>query len=405
MFSEPTPRHFVSYGATDQRTIRDLANQYDGILIPGTVAALQREGTAGFVLTQSASSVSTPYVIDPRFPLFQQALPVGKTSHKSLAKILGDETLVRPDWPAPSEFTVQRINTIATAWVKFNVGYRQEQSAKFSKYAKRLGVPLELGDASGPQRILAPYCCVQGQEDLWYEKSLELYEATVAAASEAKCGIDVTRVVSTQSVAGLAELASDGAIDDVCIWVSGLDERVAPANALADYASTIRRLTGSGRCSFALYGGFFTVLLSAVGLGGNSHGIGYGEHRKWRELPQSGPPPARYYVPTVHRYVSQDQAEALWRYDSALVGDGFVESPAALEYHDLMLHSVRARVEEIEAFGPLSLEDSIDRLSEEHREFTARLEASGNGSLIRRGREIVEHMPTWIRALRVLLSA
>ena len=400
MFNEPAPRHFVSYGASDQRTIRELASYYDGILVPGTIAALQREGTAGFVLTQSARGGNTTYVIDPRFPLFQQALPIAKASHESLAKILGDESLVRTEWPHPREFTAQRIDTIASAWVAFNLGYQQQQSAKFEKYAKRLGAPLRLSDASGPQRILAPYFCVEGRADPWYEKSLELYQATSAAANAVGCDIDVTRIVSAHSATALADVVRENDKDDVCIWVSGLDERTTAVDELAVYASTVRRLVASGGRSFALYGGFFAVLLTCVGLGGNSHGIGYGENRKWRELPQSGPPPARYYLPTVHRYVRQDHAEALWRFDRALVGGRRVESPEAMGYHDLMLHAVKARAAEIKNFGPLSLDEAIERLHGEHREFTVRLEASSSGLLIERGREFAGHVPMWIRVLR-----
>ena len=402
MFNEPAPRHFVSYGASDQRTIRELASYYDGILVPGTIAALQREGTAGFVLTQSARGRNTPYVIDPRFPLFQQALPFAKSSHESLAKILGDDSLVCTECPQPREFTAQRIDTIAAAWVTFNLGYQQQQSAKFEKYAKRLGTPLRLSDASGPQRILAPYFCVEGRSDPWYEKSLELYQATSAAANAVGCELDVTRIIAAHSATALADVVSENDNDDVCIWVSGLDERTTAVDELVAYASSIGRLVLSGRRSFALYGGFFAVLLTSVGLVGNSHGIGYGENRKWRELPRSGPPPARYYLPTVHRYVRQDQAEALWRFDRSLVGDGIVESPEALSYHDLMLHSVKARAAEIENFGPLSLDEAVERLDGEYRDFTVRLEASSSGLLIQRGREFAGHVPMWIRVLRQL---
>ena len=64
--------HYLTYGATDQQTVRRLPGQFTGLMIPGTVAAFQREGTGGFALTLSATEAQTPYVIDPRFPLFQQ---------------------------------------------------------------------------------------------------------------------------------------------------------------------------------------------------------------------------------------------------------------------------------------------------------------------------------------------
>lgn len=399
MFESDGPRHFVSYGASDQYTIRELREYYDGILVPGTVAAYQSEGTAGFVLTLSAGRESTPYVIDPRFPLFQQALPNPKESHKTLARVLGDEQLVTSVSPHPDQFTPGRIAAIAESWVRFNLTYQQEQSGKFRKYADRLGEQLRVADASGPQRILAPYFAVAGTGDPWYEKSLALYEATHQAAGEQ---IEVTRVLAAQSVDGLAELIADGNCDDVCIWVSRLDELKVSPGELVDYGSAIALLHGSERRSFALYGGFFAVLLSAIGLGGHSHGIGYGENRHWEELPKSGPPPARYYLPTVHRYVRQEDAERLWRTDRALVAGHSDASPASLTYHELMVHSVKSRVEELNAFCKLRLDDSIRYLDDQARDFRERVTLSGDPLLIRKLGQMTEHLPRWLRALRQL---
>ncbi|MDE0653116.1 MAG: hypothetical protein OXI26_05650, partial [bacterium] len=354
-----------------------------------------------FVLSLSARSANTPYVIDPRFPLFQQALPVPKTSHTALAKILGDEDLVRTESPTPVQFDSNRIRRIGEQWVQFNLGYRTEEAARFQKYAERLNEPLSLDNASSPQRILAPYFCVAGREDPWYQKSLELYESTSRAAADS---IQVTRVLAAKSVEALSELTEDGHSDDVCIWVSELDEREASAGDLSNYARTIESLGESRRQCFALYGGCFSVILSAIGLGGSSHGIGYGEHRDWRELPRSGPPPARYYLPTIHRYVQQDLAQDLWDHDPALVGESVIEPPVSLGYHDLMLHSVAARSEEIRKFSKLDIGGAIALLEMDHREFSERLGSSLDRLLVRRGSAFGEHLPRWLRALHSLHS-
>ena len=36
--------HYLTYGATDQRTLRELQDSFTGLIVPGTVAAFQREG-------------------------------------------------------------------------------------------------------------------------------------------------------------------------------------------------------------------------------------------------------------------------------------------------------------------------------------------------------------------------
>ena len=400
MFNNPTPRHFVSFSASDQSTIRELVDHYDGILVPGTVAAYQREGTAGFVLTMSASDRQRPYVIDPRFPLFQQGLPNIKLSHQALADVLGDSHLANSVGPDPQDFNHARIRHIARSWVEFNMRYRDQQSAKFEKYAKRLGEQLTLNDASGPQRILAPYFVANDLSDPWWQKSLEFYTETVSAVSGQ---LTVTRVVAAESTTALQDLLSYDGLNEVCIWVSGLDELTSDSHRLTAYGEAIRALSDAGSRSFALYGGFFAVMLASIGLGGSSHGIGYGEYRNWRELPQSGPPPARYYLPTVHRYAQQADAHRLWLHDPRLVATEPIVPPASLQYHDLMLHSVRARSEEVAEFGPLSLSQTISRLEDQEADFNGRLRAGTATQLVlRSGGRLSAHMPRWIEALRNL---
>lgn len=396
-----TPRHFLGYSASDQRTVRELVNFYDGLLVPGTIATFQREGTAGFVLTLSARGGGPPYVIDPRFPLFQQPLTTEKVSHTALAKILGDQSLVTKAKPRPEHFTSERIDNIAAAWVEFNLGYRSQQSAKFVKYAKRLGEPLEVTDAAGPQRVLAPYFSASGRDDPWWEKAIEFYEATVRAAGGR---VDVTRVLAAKNTRALSELVDEPGTDDICIWVSGLEELGATSEALGEYANSLGRLHQSGRRTFALYGGFFAVMLSALGLGGCSHGIGYGEHRRWRELPQSGPPPSRYYIPTIHRYASQDDAQFLWNHDQRLISEIATAPPTSLAYHDLKKHSVRARSGEIDCYGPLNLTSTIARLETEYREFRERLRRGRPSRFVlSTGKKLIGHIPTWLDALERLV--
>src|SRR5438067_1190570 len=98
--------HYLSYGATDQQTLRDLAGSYDGLVVPGTIAAYQRQGTGGFVLSLSATAAAPPYVIDPRFPLFQQRLQAPKQSHFALASLFGDypDLIDIDNAPLPTDF-------------------------------------------------------------------------------------------------------------------------------------------------------------------------------------------------------------------------------------------------------------------------------------------------------------
>lgn len=392
--------HYLAYGATDQQTARELLGSYDGLLVPGTVAAFQREGTGGFVLTLSATAAAPQYVIDSRFPLFQQALIAPKKSHEALALLLNDPALVQDTTPSPEAFTPERTRRIVEAWIDFNRGYRTDVRRKFNKYADRLGEPVEPADIRGPHRILVPYTISTGPADDWWRVSAQMFDQ--ARSLDPSC----VRVVATETPSQLNALLQHVDDQQLAIWVSGLEELAVAPNELAIYARAVYTAAQRGQQTFALYGGFFHVLLGSLGLRGASHGIGYGEYRAWIELPTSGPPPARYYLRRLHRYVSQELAYQLYLRDRTLVECNCDECngqpPIALDYHELMKHSVRARAEEIEAWSPLEPVAAAELLEAEHAAWERVVPNLRLPPFLRpQAERSYDHLPRWSRALRL----
>jgi hypothetical protein len=396
--------HYLSYGATDQQTARELAGSYTGLLVPGTVAAFQREGTGGFVLTLSATPQSPEYAIDPRFPLFQQPLERPKKSHLALAALLGRPSLVKTAQPSPADFTDDVVAQIATSWARFNGNYVAAAGSKFDKYARRLGQEVKPPDAQLPTYVLAPYLMAKDPQDPWWSVSRRLFDATRdAVGDDDRC----IRVIAAKDATGLGGLVGDVADDRLAVWVSGLEELKSSADDLTAYGRAIAATTAAHRQAFALYGGFFSVLLGAVGLAGASHGIGYGEYRNWIELPDSGPPPPRYYLPQLHRYVPADEATRLFfadrRLAECLCAECQGEPPLNLDYHALMNHSVRCRAGEIESWGALTTVEATDRLQHELGEFRSVLANSGLPDVaVARVERHAAHLPTWASALSQL---
>lgn len=403
MFEAPF-EHYLTYGATDQRTVRELQDSFTGLMVPGTVAAFQREGTGGFVLTLSATQAATPYVIDPRFPLFQRQLAEAKQSHFELASVLGDPDLVCGDRdPQPGDFTPERVDLIARSWVEFNQGYQTAANAKFDKYASRLKEEVIQEETRSPRFVLAPYTMASGTHDPWWEVSRMLYDRTCHHLVDSD---DCIRVLAATNPAGLRELTGDLPDHRSSVWVSGLDELGSDPEFLHDYASAIQEVSSNVQM-FALYGGFFSVLLSAVGLRGSCHGIGFGEYRAYPELQRSGPPPSRYYMPTLHRYVSPDLAYQLWLHDPSLaecscrVCNGL--PPVELDYHSLMMHSVLCRAREIEDWVGEDIPSMVERLKGERRNYLSSLARSGAPNFIKEeGERAAEHLTGWIQALSFL---
>jgi hypothetical protein len=394
--------HYLAYGATDQETFRELRQSYDGIVVPATIAAFQRQGTGGFVLSISATEQAPPYMIDPRFPLFQQAFDVSKKSHQALAELLGDQELIVHGLdPTPDAFPDERIEAISKKWVEFNIGYGANNE-KFDKYAKRLNEAVAPDQAQDPEAVLAPYFACDGPADPWWTRSQSFYRYTSQAAGNSPC----LRVVCASSATALLSLLED--LDEgesVLIWVSNLDEHRASSEELVTYRRAVERAQARRQETFALYGGFFSVLLATRGLRGASHGVGYSEHRNWRELPTAGAPPARFYLRRAHRYVAQDTAQILYDISPDLAQCQCEHcggrAPVALDYHELMKHSVLCRKEEIERWGSLELGTAAELLEGEHSEFEARIaEATLLPRFRARAEGAISHMPHWVSALR-----
>jgi hypothetical protein len=395
--------HYLAYLATDQETFRDLRGAYNGVLVPGTIAAWQRQGTGGFVLSLSATEASPPYVIDPRFPLFQQALRSAKQSHLALADIFEDRTLVKDTIePEVGDFADDKLKLYAECWVNFHRIYGESSVEKFDKYAARLNEEaVQAANAQAPEAILAPYFVARSSSDPWWERSSQLFAMTRDAAS----GFPCVRVVAAEDVYALEELLADTSEDRVVVWVSGLDEYKAPAAELRTYRSALQNAKQRQQRIFALYGGFFSVLQASAGLTGAAHGVGFSEHRVWRELPQSGAPPARFYVPRWHRYAPVDLAQALWEQDSSLCECACEHcggrSPIEMEYHDLMKHSVYCRQAEIDQWQAQPSEDAATALAKEHEESSDLILGLTLLDPVKgRALELLSHLPRWAEALR-----
>lgn len=394
--------HYISYGSTDQETLRDLAASYDGLIVPGTIAAFQSDGTRGFVLTWSASN-GKPYVIDSRFPLFQNALPKAKKSHVMLAEILGDPSLVSSVVPSPSDFRLERLQLIAERWVHFNLGFDEVKSKIFDKYAARLGEPVLPDNRSRPAFVLPPYFMADGVDDPWFKLSTDLWQMT--AKMTASGPVESRRVLAATNPQGLEEMlstASEGS--DVVIWVSGLDEYRSDYKTLLGYRRAVVAAGARRLQPFALYGGYFAVLLGHFGLHGASHGVGFGDHRDWIELPSSGAPQARFYVFALHRYVPVDLAVALWRISPELIVDpryGNPEvSPGSLDYHSLMKHSLSMRAAEIDFVNERTLDELVTDLRAASGAFSSAIaDLEVPRSMQRRADELHGHLGIWAAVL------
>lgn len=363
--------HFLAYGATDQRTLREVTKGYQGIVVPGTIAAFQSEGTRGFVLSLSAAE-RFPYVIDPRTPLFQSYIDVPKKSHIALARILGLDAVADSHGVVlPSAWDSEIVENVSNRWLEFNRTYLTLQPKAFDKYARRLKKSLPQVDAEGPSWIIPPYLTETSDYPGARDISEALWTSALVAATEGGYQSQLRRVISVVNPGELSNAALSTSEEEVIVWVSNLEEtNLSNFELLSSYARSIREVALAGRKPFALYGGYFAVTLRSLGLVGASHGVGFSEHRNHVELKSTGAAPARYYVERAHKFFPVDLASELWRREPGVVAAGYAGytsiDPQELEYHDLMMHSVRARQHEIAITSGMTLSEHASDLAVAH---------------------------------------
>ncbi len=399
--------HFLGFGMSDQRSLRNLTAEYDGMIVPGTIAAYQADPTRGFVLSLSASE-KLPYAIDSRFPLFQSNLPNPKPSHVLLANILGLKIGTTGRWLEGAALEETSLRSIASHWIEFNTAYTELQPKKFEKYARRLNRPMGQQEAQGPRWIFPPYLMKDDEFPGALETSQRLWDYSVEAADTKQISHLLRRVIAVKDPAELGMAAIECGQEQIVVWVSNLDE-LLPSNvvALTEYARSIRQIASVNATPFALYGGYFAVMLRSVGLAGASHGVGFSESRDHVELKSSGAAPARYYVMRLHRFIPRDLASELWRRRADLMDSdhaGYISrDPAELDYHDLMEHSVRARRHEIEQSAGKAPEDFVEQLRRESASFRANLESIKlTDALRKRISDLTAHLSMWATVLSSL---
>lgn len=313
-------RHSLSYSHSDQALLRDPALDmcWDGLVVPGTLATYYFEGTGGFVLSRRVQ-----YLIDPRTPLLQTIelqRPEPKVSHLKLAGIHDPDVVAT--WPAEeiprAHWEDGRWPDVVRRVLEFQTTYSTSATAKMDKYNQLLreaGRPreelVEGDDPLDPMRLVPPYWAVEGSEDPWWTLSRD----AIALAVEEQPG-QVMPIVALRSdpIADLSvfeELIDDlpDGCEEIFCWASNWSEADASDEDVQGWLDAVEAGKRRGVRVHNLYGGYLSVLLTARGLAGLNHGVGYSESRDSRRLSATGGPPARYYVPALREFFSVPNAQ------------------------------------------------------------------------------------------------
>lgn len=303
-------QHFLAYGHADQDFFRGQTDLYDGLTIPGTIAAFYQQGTGGFVLAQHK-----PYFIDPRTPVFQIAPGQLRKSHWALASIHGATVRKKVETGSldPTSLTPEQLREMTVAVLQFQETFAQKSTQKIDKYLKMIGQESAGGNFNAPAWLVPPYFYDPSVRGANYGVSLD-----IARMAQAENGGERVHPIACVDKRALSTAGSDvnNLIDDYApfsqtiLFFSVFEEANASEPQLQGFWNLVRGLSGRGRPPFMLFGGYFSILAHYVGLAGFSHGIGYGESRNALS-PVSGPPGKRFYIPALRRFFTVAEAEYL----------------------------------------------------------------------------------------------
>lgn len=371
---------FFAYGNSDQQSFRDplVRDALDCMTVPGTIAAFYADATAAFV-----QSSKLKYIIDPRTPLFQEHhLGAPKKSHASLAKRCGRALTDRlsaggqyPDFPS-AFYTPSVIENMTKSLVSFQEEYGQTRSTKYDKaldkYRRLLtlsgGTPSAAFDqARPPSFILAPYFSVVGAGDAWWD----INEGIWKVCSSLENSRDISPVFAVEGVDGLAEILRSYSYDlssTTFFWINDLQEQRAPTEALSALWRTVSEYADQYSL-INLYGSYFSVCMSYVGLAGVNSGLLYSESRDWIVLSTTGAPPPRYYVPNLHTFLQPGQASLLvesepWFACPCSICTNGSGSVLDLEYGQLKSHFALCRRMEVDFVSSHSQQEAVDQMEE-----------------------------------------
>lgn len=360
--------HYLTYHHVSQDFFRRHRDKYDGLIIPLSIACVFRQGTGGFVLT-----LKTQYALDPRTPILQadfdrQSI---RRAHIEIADVHGPDVsrifISRPLQPADVSPLAA---DMAARVLSFQKNFAQQSAEKVDKYAKLLGEKVQsaYGD---PHFLVPPYFRNNGRNDPWYEASLGLAKAAVGEKARYRLApvLHITVGFPENEFRRMADDYAEAGFDGLIVYVNDLQEYLAPSATLKKYANLVVLLKGLGKPLFGLFGGYFTLLLRKIGLGCFSNAVGYGEYRD-SGYHQGGQAVRRYYIPKLHRYFTDTDAETLLN----IVRGGLLRCNCSAcrrrrpltDYtsQELLDHFLNTRLTEIEQAEETDLSDLLDRMDE-----------------------------------------
>ncbi len=318
-------RNFYRLGVAAEKTLLTKnPGLYQGVVIAAHYLTYFQTSTENFLAT-----VGKPFFVDPMTYVFARPMSLlmketgsmkatferlSRVHGRKLARIVsGGRSLAPNDFMRNGNWNRELMTEISASVIRFQTRLLALQ--KLTTLERLLGLADQPIARQTPHLLclIPPYFYAESLADDWYGISLEL----AATANELKENQSLYPVVCISKTVLLSQdlmkIADDyKEYDGVMLWVSGFEDDREGPDYLGGLAELVKAFRDRNKPVYSMYGGYFHMLLSKLGLTGFCSSICYGESKDVDRRATGGGFPLRYYLPHLKTKVSEIDSRAYY---------------------------------------------------------------------------------------------
>lgn len=309
-------KHIIKYGtAVDTQFIKEYEETFDLLAFNANILCFQSENMARNIYVEFKN---LPYFIDPKLYVFQNDLKYikkdkdneFKQSYVTLAKNYNLDYLIDRD----SSIKIQEVNddiigTLTKDILNFQVDYIYENlSTELKQFAMLTNTKRE------PSFLNIPSFAIKDKEDLgWLNINTQMIEESMKFKKNDYYNKEMyANLIISKDILNNKELInkiieSYSLADGLLLWVDGFNELKVDEETIMSLIYFIQgyKKSNPNKNIYSLFGGYFSQLLSKIGLSGVSHGVGYGESKDINTL-GGVPSVQKYYMPKLFQRMTPE---------------------------------------------------------------------------------------------------
>ena len=316
-------KHILRYGThADKKFIDQKNNYYDTMLFNGNMIAYTPKAISKFI---NSNLLNKSFFIDPQTNAFQYSLkhikskgkndkiPTLKKSYKKLLNNYG-EKINKIISNKDRKLSIKDFNN---DFIKnFSKNVMKFQYEKIFEYSKKENFTEFLNAKEKlklrPEYLIIPYFSIDRTNTEWLKinkklvnKSSEIFKENYKNIKlSAQLVITLDTLIS--NIDSIIKNYNDNKIKNVMLWIDNFNETDKSQAKLNAFANLIKKFCNNNIKVINLYGGYYSTILGhfedALGfkIEGVSHGLEYGEYRKFAPV-GGGIPKAKYYYYNIHK--------------------------------------------------------------------------------------------------------